>query len=42
MALQPESDDLQNDAQKNRNDVKDGVDGSFQYLFLVNIFTCSI
>lgn len=37
VTLQPEGDDFKNDAQKNRNDVEDGVDGSFEDLFLVNV-----
>lgn len=42
MALQPERDDLQNDAQKNRDDVEDGVDGSLQNLLLVDVLTSSV
>lgn len=42
MALQPEGNDFQNDAQENRNDVKDGVDGSVEDLLLVNVLTGSI
>lgn len=42
MALQPEGNDLKDDAQKNRNDVEDGVDGSFQDLLLVNVLAGGI
>lgn len=39
MALQPEGNDFQDDTQKNRNYVEDGVDGPFQDLLLVNVLT---
>lgn len=39
VALQPEGNDFQNDTQKNRNYVEDGVDGPFQDLLLVNVLT---
>lgn len=39
VALQPEGNDFQDDAQKNRNDVEDGVDGPLQNLLLVNVLT---
>lgn len=39
VALQPEGNDFQDDAQKNRNYVKDGVDGPLQDLLLVNVLT---
>lgn len=39
VALQPEGNDFQDDAQKNRNYVEDGVDGSLQDLLLVNVLT---
>lgn len=37
MALQPEGNDFQDDAQKNRNYVEDGVDGPLQDLLLVDV-----
>lgn len=37
VALQPEGDNFQDDAQKNRDDVEDGVDGPLQDLLLVNV-----
>lgn len=37
VALQPEGDNFQDDAQKNRDDVEDSVDGPLQDLLLVNV-----
>lgn len=39
MALQPEGDHFQNDAQENRDDVEDGVERLFQDLLLVRVLT---
>lgn len=39
VALQPKGDDLQDDAQQDRYNVEDGVEGSFQDLLLVYVLT---
>lgn len=42
VALQPEGDDLQDDAQQHRDDVEDCVDGPLQDLLLVDVLASSI